>query len=40
METWNVATIEALQAVSPSSGDDAIVAGYFDAGDLGGGVFF
>jgi hypothetical protein len=40
MATWNVETIEALQAVSPSSGDDAIVAGYFDAGDLGGRIFY
>lgn len=40
MTTWNVATIQALQAVVPNAGDDAIVSGYFNAGDLGGGSFY
>jgi len=39
MSTWNVPTVIDLQGVTPGLNDDAIVAGYRAAGDLGGGVF-
>src|SRR5947208_485413 len=40
MSTRNSPNIAALQAISPRAGDQAIVAGYYAGGDLGGGTFY